>query len=75
MAATLLNKTEGELKDYIATKGNPEEAYLKNYLQYFDIMKEKEVFLKSFIRARQLKRVVMMILSQRGFSSDFRGYQ
>lgn len=52
MVSTLLNKTEGILKDYIATKGNPEEAYLKNYLQYFDIMKEKELYLKTFIKAR-----------------------
>ena len=64
MLQTLFTQSDPHLREYITHKKQPEEAFMKNYLVYFDIMREKELVIKNLLRARQMKRAVIMLLSK-----------
>lgn len=67
---------DNQLKEYLRLKYNHEDAFfVGNMNQYFDFLFEKKQYLRTLLKAKQMKRVVMILLSGKPLPMDLDGYQ
>lgn len=67
---------DSQLKEYVKLKSNHEDAFfVGNTHQYFDMLHDKKMYLKTMLRSRQLKRIVMILLTNKQVPLDLKEHQ
>ncbi|CDW82479.1 UNKNOWN [Stylonychia lemnae] len=66
-----LISVDNQLKEYLKIKFNHDDTtFIGNLNQYFDLLFEKKQYLKTLLKSRQLRRIVMILLGNKPLPID-----